>query len=216
MTQHDTWVTLKPNNPLSGIMHLFPDSQIPMRDPFPMGRGDEDDEKTALMVIDIDRLSSIQSTEILKLYAQRLEISHGIMFQQSLEMGGFPIKHSYVAKMSCGPEGFQRTKELANFLENNQPLTVEAFEKFYDDQYERWIDGDEQPPPLPGHIEGFDPRLRTPELEEALKQQEIEQELAGYSVFDVLTGRAMVDILNKQNPDVHYELVGLEEMLEDE
>lgn len=36
MTKHDTWVTLKPGNPLSEIMHLFPDGLIPMRDPFPL------------------------------------------------------------------------------------------------------------------------------------------------------------------------------------
>ena len=84
------------------------------------------------------------------------------------------------------------------------------------DQRERWIDGNEQPPPMPKEYQDFDPRIQTPELEQFLEKQAIDQELANYSVMDVLTGRAMVDILNKQNPDVQYELVGLEELIEDD
>ena len=216
MTKHDTWVTLKPNNPLSEIIHLFPDEQIPMRDPFPMELGVSDSGNVALFVIDLDRLSSIQATEITKIYARDLNASVDEIFGEALVSKGFAINSLFVDGLFCGAEGYQRTKESADFYDRCPNPTVEQIEEFMQDQRERWIDGNEQPPPMPKEYQDFDPRIQTPELEDALNQQELDEHFAGYSVLDVLTGKATVDFLNKQNPNVNYELVGLEELLEDE
>ena len=215
MTKHDTWVTLKPNNPLSEIIHLFPDEQIPMRDPFPMEVGVSNSGNAALFVIDLDRLSSIQAAEITKIYARTLNASVDEIFGEALVSKGFAINSLFIDGLFCGAEGYQRTKESADFYDRCPNPTVEQIEEFMQDQRKRWIDGNEQPPPIPKEYQDFDPRIQTPELEQFLEKQAIDQELANYSVMDVLTGRAMVDILNKQNPDVQYELVGLEELLDD-
>jgi hypothetical protein len=82
--------------------------------------------------------------------------------------GGFAISSEWLEGMSCGPEGMQRTLELADFLDNApDPPSAEALQQFYLDQYTRWVVGEEQPPPMPKRIEDFDERLRSPELEEA-------------------------------------------------
>ncbi|MCC5665587.1 hypothetical protein LC653_17085 [Nostoc sp. CHAB 5784] len=84
-----------------------------------------------------------------------------------------------------------------------------AFAEFCNSQYERWIDGNQEPPPI-NSIEDIDPRLRTPELEQTFKMVKIERAIAngGYSVFDVLMGHAMVDALNIVDPENTYSLVG--------
>jgi hypothetical protein len=98
----------------------------------------------------------------------------------------------------------QRTKEIADFLEANPTPSLKAFASFCDDRRRRWIDGNEQPPPMPLSIDEVDPRLRTPELEKAIVQRRIQTMLAkkGYSAFDLLTGSATVDILNELDPDL--------------
>ncbi|MCC5640489.1 hypothetical protein LC593_32610, partial [Nostoc sp. CHAB 5844] len=118
-----------------------------------------------------------------------------------------------IESMECGPEGFQRQKELADFFETApQPPSAKAWREFYNSQHDRWIEGDEVPPPI-NSLEDIDPRLRTPELEERFKMRQINQFLAdgNYSVLDVLTGRAMVDALNAIDPDNTYSLVGLDD-----
>lgn len=216
MTKHDTWVTLKLDNPLSGIMHLFPESHIPMRDPFPMELVISDSGNAALFVIDLDRLSSIQATEITKIYAKTLNVSVDEIFSDALTNGGFTVNSVYVDQLFCGAEGYQRTKEVADFYDKCPNPSHEQIAEFMQDQRDRWVNGNEQPPPMPKEFQDFDPRIQTPELEEHLKEEAINQQLANYSVMDVLSGRAMVDILNSQDSDYQYELVGLDEMLEDD
>ena len=216
MTKHDTWVTLKPNNPLSEIIHLFPDEQIPMRDPFPMELVVSDSGQAALFVIDLDRLSSIQATEITKIYTRTLNASVDEIFGEALVSRGFAINSLYVDKLFCGAEAYQRTKEVADFYERCSSPTPEQIEEFMKDQRERWIDGNEKPPPMPKEYQDFDPRIQSPELEDALNQRDFEEHLSNYSMLDVLMGKATIDFLNKQNPNYQHELVGLEEMLEDE
>ena len=186
-----------------------------MRDPFPMEVGVSNSGNAALFVIDLDRLSSIQAAEITKIYARTLNASVDEIFGEALVSKRFAINSLFVDGLFCGAEGYQRTKESADFYDRCPNPTVEQIEEFMQDQRKRWIDGNEQPPPIPKEYQDFDPRIQTPELEQFLEKQAIDQELANYSVMDVLTGRAMVDILNKQNPDVQYELVGLEELLDD-
>jgi hypothetical protein len=118
-------------------------------------------------------------------------------------------------------EGFQRSKELADFFETApQPPSKKAqkaWQDFYNSQHERWIQGNEQPPPV-NTIEDVDPRLRTPELERAFKMREIETAIAsgGYSVLDVLMGQPMVDALNQIDPENSYSLVGYDDEFEDD
>jgi hypothetical protein len=90
--------------------------------------------------------------------------------------------------------------------------TRKAYREFYNSQHQRWIEGDEVPPPI-NSIEDVDPRLRTPELERALKMRKVEFVIGngGYSVLDVLSGRAFTDALNIIDPENSYSLVGYDD-----
>jgi hypothetical protein len=216
MTKHDTWVTLKDDNPLAPIMHLFPEQQVPMRDPFPMELVFSDSGNAALFAIDLNRLNFIQATEVTKIYAITLNVSVDEIWSDALTNKGFAINSVFVDRLFCGAEGYQRTKEVADFYDEFPNPSQEQIADFMQDQRDRWIDGNEQPPPIPKQFQDFDPRIRTPELENALEKHEIEKELSNYSVMDVLMGKGVADVLNKLDPDSNYELVGLEELLEDE
>ncbi|OCQ96066.1 hypothetical protein BCD64_11960 [Nostoc sp. MBR 210] len=215
MTKHDTWVKLKPGNPYEPIMQLFPDGMIPMRDPFPMERPTgPNKEQIALWIVDLERLSSIQVQAIARLIASANNADVAEVAADAEARNGFAMNEVWVESMQCWAEGFARSKELADFLETAPPPGTpegrKAWADFADDQYERWIYGDEEPPAI-NSIEDIDPRLRTPELEQAFQHLQFEKQLANYSVFDVLTGRAMVDILNKTDPDNTYSLVGFDD-----
>lgn len=208
MTKHDTWVKLKPGNPYESIMHLFPDGTFPMRDPFPLERTSFDGP--TLWIIDLERLKSSQSTAISQLIASHCGVEPIEVATEAMRKGGFSMNHEWVEEMQCGDESFQRSKELADFLSTApQPPTAEAWMEFCNSQVERWIDGNEQPPPI-NSIEDVHPSLRTPELEQALKIRKIETAIGSgnYSVFDVLTGRAMTEVLNQIDPEKSYSLVG--------
>ncbi|HLO84899.1 MAG TPA: hypothetical protein VK203_07790 [Nostocaceae cyanobacterium] len=208
MTKHDTWAKLKPSNPLEPIAHLFPNG-VPLRDPFPLeyAREAEAVDPTPLVVIDIYRLSPEQKVAIAQIWAIDHTVSHEVVLADAENNGGFLLAYSWLESMRAGNEGFGRLKEYADFLDANPDLTLEAWQEFYNSQYSRWIDGDEQPPPI-NSIDDTDPRLVTPELETEMQRYQIEQMLGGYSVFDVLTGRAMTDILNTLDPEHEYSLVG--------
>ncbi|MEH2137139.1 hypothetical protein [Nostoc sp.] len=219
MTKHDTWVKLKPGNPYESILKLFTGGRIPVRDPFPMERvKTTDGEQLALWIIDLERLSSIQSIAIAQLIADSSGADPTEVASGAVGVGGFAMKHQWVDSMECGDEGIQRQKELADFFETApQPPSTRAYTEFYNSQRDRWIEGDEVPPPI-NSIEDVDPRLRTPELEQALKMRKIEFAIASrsYSVFEVLSGRAMTDVLNQVDPENSYSLVGYDEFDEDE
>ncbi|MHC5821511.1 MAG: hypothetical protein ACYT04_38000, partial [Nostoc sp.] len=199
MTKHDTWVKLKTGNPYEPILDLFPFGMIPMRDPFPLERVTADDgEQVVLWIVDLNRLKSSQATAISQLIASVRNANSLEVAQEAMSQGGFAMKHEWIDSMLCGPEGFQRQKELADFFETApKPPSARAYREFYNSQHERWIEGNEQPPPI-NSIDDVDPRLRTPELEESLKMRKVESAIAqgNYSVFDFLMGKPMVDALN--------------------
>jgi hypothetical protein len=171
MSKHDTWVFLKTDSPYKDILDLFPQG-IPMRDPFPLERANGAFEGEALWIIDLDRLSSGQALELTKLIAAHCKVLPIAVYEEAIAKGGFAIRAEWVERMMCGPEGMQRTRELADFLESApQPPSAEAFMEFYEDQHRRWISGSEKPEPLPERIEDWDQQLRTPELEAALQWQ---------------------------------------------
>lgn len=208
MTKHDTWVKLKPGNPYEPISDLFPEDIIPMRDPFPMAvtrsRG-----SASLWLIDLERLSSIQAQALAQIIARHCGTTALEVATEAADKGGFAINHKWVESMECGNEGLQRTKELADFLETApQPLSEEVWLAFINDQFDRWIDGNEEPPPIES-INDVDPRLRTSELERALKMRKIMSAVngGGYSVLDVLIGHAMIDALNILDSEDHWSLV---------
>ncbi|MHC5673941.1 hypothetical protein [Nostoc sp.] len=219
MTKHDTWVKLKPGNPYEPILDLFPDGMIPMRDPFPLERVTADDgEQVVLWIVDLNRLKSSQATAISQLIASVRNANSLEVAQEAMSQGGFAMKHEWIDSMLCGPEGFQRQKELADFFETApQPPSARAYREFYNSQHERWIEGDEMPPPIDS-IEDVDPRLRTPELEQSLTRRKIEFAMGqgNYSVLDVLMGRAFTDALNIIDPENSYSLVGYDDEFEDE
>jgi hypothetical protein len=211
MTKHDTWVKLKPGNPYEPILELFPDGWIPMRDPFPLERvTGPNNKQIALWIVDLERLSNVQANAIAQLTASARNADVNAVAADAVASGGFTLKHDWIEAMECGDEGIQRQKELADFFETApQPPSAKAWRDFYNSQHSRWIDGDEVPPPI-NTIEDVDPRFRTPELEEALKQRQFNKFLAdgNYSVLDVLLGRPMVDFLNTNDPENTYSLVG--------
>ncbi|MHC5740221.1 hypothetical protein, partial [Nostoc sp.] len=221
MTKHDTWVKLKPGNPYELILDLFPDGMIPMRDPFPMERAvDQNGEEVALWIIDVERLSSIQFQSLAQIIAIHCKTDAVAVALEAELKGGFSMSHEWAASMQCWVEGFARGKELADFLETAPRSETReaaiAFQEFRNSQYDRWIEGNQEPPPI-NSIEDVDPRLRTPELERIFKMIPIEAAITngGYSVFDVLTGRAMVNALNIIDPENSYSLVGYDEFDED-
>ncbi len=208
MTKHDTWVKLKPGSPYDPILDLFPDG-VPMRDPFPLERVTVNGEQVALWVVDFERLDPAQANALAELIASHRGAEAVEVIQEAFLRGGFAMPSGWVESMECDAEGFQRTKEIADFFETApQPPSKAAWQEFYNSQHERWIDGDEQPPPI-NSIDDIDPRLRTPELELRWKMRQIEQVIAcgGYSVFDVLSGTATADVLNKIDPNNEWSLV---------
>jgi hypothetical protein len=219
MTKHDTWVKLKPQNPYEPILDLFPEGMIPMRDPFPLERVTAaDGEQIAVWIVDLERLSSIQSNAIAQIIAHVRGVDPNLVASEATAAGGFSLKHEWIEFMWCGDEGFQRQKELADFFETApQPPSARAYREFYNSQCARWIEGDEVPPPI-NSIDDVDPRLRTPELERLFKMKEIQSAMSqgNYSVLDVLTGRAMIDALNIIDPEKSYSLVGYDDDFDDE
>jgi hypothetical protein len=219
MTKHDTWVKLKPGNPYESVVDLFPERKIPMRDPFPLEQvTTPEGELVPLWIIDLERLSPIQMNAVAQLIAQRRGAALIEVQAEAASLGGFGMADGWIEAMECDAEGFQRSKELADFFETApQPPSVRAWREFYHSQHDRWIEGNEQPPPI-NSIDDVDPRLRTPELERALKMRKVESAIAqgNYSVLDVLTGRAFTDALNIIDPENSYSLVGYDDDFDDE
>jgi hypothetical protein len=165
MTQHDTWVHLKPGNPLEPIAYLFPEG-IPMRDPFPMSLAT--DGETLLWITDTERLLVEQANAIATVIAQKHGVDVEDIMHECMNNGGFAIGHHWVDCMYCGAEGHQRTKEVYDFMEKHPEPTPEQFQAFLDDQIRRWIDGNEEPQPIT-HVTDIDQRLRMEGQREALE-----------------------------------------------
>ncbi|NJK46995.1 hypothetical protein HC931_01140 [Candidatus Gracilibacteria bacterium] len=203
MTKHDSWVYLVPQSPFEAIANWFPNG-FPVRDPWPaVMMGD-----SSIWQVDLERLATSQVWAFAEIFAinrklTRDEILDGI--QQSNFIG---IDDCWVDRLDVGPEGMQRTLELANFLEVHPEYTPDQWQEFMADQQRRWIDGNEQPPPMPQTIDEVDPRLRTPEIEAAIEHQQVKQMLhdKGYSVFDVMMGYARADIESILGTDSGWEL----------
>ncbi len=203
MTKHDSWVYLIPQSPFEAIAGHFPDG-FPVRDPWPATIvGD-----ATLWHVDLERLDNFQVFALAEIFAINRglttdEILDGI--QQSNFIG---IDNRWVDRLEVGPEGMQRTLEIAKYFEKHPESTSEQWQAFLTDQQRRWIDGNEQPPSVPQTIEEIDPRLRTLELEAAIVNRQVKQMLhdKGYSVLDVMMGYAREDIESIIGNDSGYEL----------
>jgi len=186
-----------------------------MRDPFPMDKAKHDPR--ALWIVDTERLTLQQFNALASIIAAHYGVDGDDCIDDVLTHAGFGIDSRWIEQMEVGAEGYQRTLELKEFLETHPNPSTEsaklAYRDFHADQVNRWINGNEIPPPLPSAIDEVDPQLLTPELLRAIERNRISQMLSGYSVLDVLSGRAMVDILNAQetDPDVSWSLVGDED-----
>lgn len=181
MTKHDTWVKLKPDTPYEPILDLFPNRLMPMRDPFPLEKAMHQGKVIPLWIIDLNRLDSVQVNALAELIALLIGATALEVAEEARIKGGFAMGKGWIESMVCDAEGFQRSKELADFFETApQSRSTEAqnaWANFYNSQYERWITGNEVPPPI-NSIEDVDPRLRTPELEQAFKMRKIESAIA--------------------------------------
>lgn len=221
MTDHDSWVTLAPGNPYESIMHLF-HGVIPVRDPFPMIQQRLDNGDVAsLWVIDLERLDDGQFDAIADVVSENLNVDPQLIKDEAIVIGGYRLDTKWVVGLEIGPEGYARTLEIREFTLNNPRKTRQAalaMQAFLQDQVERWIDGDEIPPPLPESIDEVPEELRTPGLEQAIKRNKINALLAAgnYSVLDILTGRAMTEVLNQIDPDNSYEIVPIDALFDDD
>lgn len=193
-----------------------------MRDPFPLERAMHEGKPIPLWIIDLNRLNGTQKNALAQLIASINGVTALEVAQEAETRGGFAMsEEGWIESMTCDAEGFQRSKELADFFETApQSASKEAqkaWANFYNSQHERWIEGNEEPPPI-NSIDDVDPRLRTPELERALKMRKIETAIAsgGYSVLDVLTGRATVDVLNQIDSENSYSLVGYDDEFDED
>lgn len=213
MTDHDSWVQLHQNSPYEPIMDLFP-GYIPVRDPFPMTTvKTPEGEVISLWTIDLERLDDSQVDAISETIALAKNADPEDVLDEAIASGGFSLDGRWVTNLEIGPEGYARTLELREFVlshpvKNRQ--AAQAMQDFLEDQLERWVNGDEIPPPLPESIDEVPEELRTPGLAEAIEQNNIQKSLqqGNYSVLDMLSGRAMADVLNQIDPDVRYDLVG--------
>lgn len=214
MTKHDTWVLFKTPSPYDSIKLFFPHG-FPMRDPFPMYSVQEG-EPASLWMVDLERLDGFQIRAIAFTVATHNEITVDEVLDAAIAAGGFAMRSQWVERLEVGPEGYQRTMELKEFFDiTPDPIPQEAFSRFLNSQIERWVEGDEIPPPMPTNIDDIDPNLRTPELESAIQRNRIQQMLSsgGYSVMDVTSGRAVADIMNalETDPEVSWSLAGDED-----
>lgn len=220
MTDHDSWVRIASGNPFEKILHLFPDG-IPVRDPFPMEMGQTNTgEKNALWTIDLKRLDEDQEDAIAETIAIFKNATAQEVLDQAIAHGGFGLDYRWVIDLTVGPEGYARSLELREFLNNNPPgptRSLKVLKAFNQDQIERWIKGDEVPPPLPESIEDVPEDMRSPSLEQVIKKNKVQKILAAgnYSVLDMLTGKAMTDVLNQIDPDSSYEVVPLDILFDD-
>ncbi len=209
MSKHDTWVGLKSSSPYKDIEHLFPEG-FPMRDPFPMEIAEtKRGEIVPLWIVDSDRLNKEQTQVLALVLAEKFSVSAHLVLEEAEKKGGFAMNHAWIDSMWGGAENYRRTVEfLDSEAERENGRNAQAWEHFYQQQYEDWINGDREPEPMPESYDDVDPRLKTPELEKVYKQIEIQRFLdnGNYSVFDVLSGTAMVDALNHIDPEGDWEL----------
>lgn len=220
MSNHDSWVRVTESSPYKTLLVLFPNG-FPVRDPFPMYSGKKQNGETvALWAIDIERLDIDECEAIANVIALQKGADPDDVLEESIEAGLFGLDNEWVVGLEIGAEGYARTLELREFMLANRPMTEstsQAMQDFMQDQIERWIDGDEVPPPLPVSIDEVPEDLRSPELEAAIKRNNLNYRVGDgtYSVFDVMTGRAMVDVLNKQDSEFTYEVVGFDSLNDD-
>ena len=123
---------------------------------------------------------------------------------------------NFIYQKFYGAESYQRMIEFMNFIEQNPEPSKQKYIAFCDDQYNRWVVGNEEPSPLPKTFEEYDPRFQTPELEMALVKKQIEKELADYSYLNVPTVKPSFDFLNKIDSNDSDELIDLDEMFGDD
>ncbi|MEB3277759.1 MAG: hypothetical protein VKK42_02410 [Lyngbya sp.] len=211
MTKHDSWAQLHTPSNFDQIKHLFPHG-VPMRDPFPM-RFNSDNQ--TFWVTDKDRMTREQYNALSSLIADQHNVTRAEVEAEAMASGGLIILSSRIASLAVGLEGFARTIEIAKFYRENpsrQPGSFDKLQAFLNDQIERWIVGDEVPPPLPAWEE-IPEEVKTPELQQMYQQVRIISMLNSgeYTLFDVLMGNAMTDILNKIDPEHQYSLYSEEE-----
>lgn len=221
MSKHDSWVRLRKSSPYEALLELFPQG-FPVRDPFPMHTSrTTDGQKVALWTIEIDRLNGEQVRAIAYAIAHQNGADPIEVLDEAIALGSFGLDERWIKSLEMGAEGYARTLELRNFMLTNPLITSgtsQAMRDFMQSQVERWIEGDEVPPPLPTEIDEVPEDLRSPELVAAIRKNKVNKLLTdgNYSAFDILTGRAMVEVLNEMNPEDSYELGSFDELGDDE
>lgn len=154
MTLHDTYGYFKENSPYEPVVHLF-DNGFPLRDPFPMARATDPStgERILGWVPDMERMSDEQKSAIANLISSK----YPDFSAEDILREGFMVQSEWIERIEVGAEGYWRSVEWHSFLDSD-PAT-EEFLGFFQAQFEIWIQGDTQPPPLPSHWREVPPEL---------------------------------------------------------
>lgn len=203
MSVHDSWVTLNPGSIYDRLIDLFP-SGIPVRDPFPMDSAKTTDgARVLLYTIDLLRLNDSQFDAIADTIADNCDASPEEVKKGAISYQGIGLQRGLIGKLTSGAEGWQRAKELVDFLTATLQPNAEAMNSFFDDQRRRWIDGNEQPPPIPDWLAEVDPRFYVFELERAIEFNLNEEPIARrrYSIFEMAMGLPIANQLDKLAPE---------------
>ncbi len=209
MSKHDSWIRI--NDPVfEQVIHVFENrGLIPVRDPFPMGILNN---KPCLWIVDNLRLSDYHYDALVFAISRKGNQTEEETLKAIKKAGYIGIYAESFESISLGPEGFCRVVEFILFDEQNSPNEPEASQnlaKFFQSQYERWIDGEQQPD-VKAAWESLPDEFRSEEVKAFYTNLMLNERLktGEYSAFDVLRGKAMVDILNEIDPDAEYSLVG--------
>lgn len=216
MSKHDTWATVTKDSWLAEAAKFFPKEEIPLRDPFPFSLSVNGETTINLYLIDIERLELYQYVELRAAYNFYLRLSDEGLTEYIRNNNGFPIHMNFIGQKFYGAESYQRMIEFINFIEKNPKPSKQKYIAFCNDQYNRWVVGNEKPRPLPKTFEEYDPRFQTPDLEMALVKRQIENELAGYPYLDILKTKPSFGYLNQIYSNNGDELIDLEDLFEDD
>lgn len=216
MSKHDTWATVTKDSLLAEPAKFSPKEEIPLRDPFPLLLNNNGQITVDLYLIDIERLEFYQYIELRAFYNFFLRLSDEGFTEYIRKNGGFPVHMNLISQKFYGAESYQRMIEFMDFIEENPEPSKQKYITFCEDQYNRWIIGNEEPSPLPKTFEEYDPRFQTSELGMALVKRQIEKELADYSYLNVPTVKPSFDFLNQVDSNDSDELIDLDEIFGDD
>lgn len=146
MSKHDSWVYLTARSPFESITEQFSEG-FPVRDPFPMVlQQTQGGSVIPCWTFDLVRMSSTQVVYLASVFAavKNMEIEGAIA---NLHLEGAHLSYQWVERLECGPEGRARTAEIREFFAAHPDPLPDELLHFYDQQKQKWVEGNAQPEP---------------------------------------------------------------------